>query len=169
MGPRRGIWAKSVMERGHCRSFFAAGHCFKERELLTFDVHLHFVLALCTETWTVRVQLHHKRTFIHHGNGMILGIRDNLEEEKFMVMKKCTVKIFILFSFSFVSANFAYNNLSQRYLQSCLSCVFCKSFQECRGRDPAEEEIKWRNPSSLLHKHTDRLDTRITPTISENG
>ena len=159
-----------MMERGHCRSFFAAGHCFKERELLTFDVctctlYLHFVLrhelSECSCTT--------KRTFIQRGNGMILEIRDNLEEEKLTVMKKCTVKIFILFSFSFVSANFAYNSLSQRYLQFCLRCVFCKSFQECRGRDPAEEEIKWRNPSSPLHKHTDRLDTRITPTISENS
>ena len=70
---------------------------------------------------------------------MILGIRDNLEEEKFTVMKKCTVKILILFSFSFLSAYFAYNNLSQRYLQFCLRCVFCKSFQECRGRDSEEE------------------------------
>ena len=153
-----------MMERGHCRSFFAAGHCFKERELLTFDV--------CTCTLCLHFVLRHELSecsFIQHGIGMILGIRDSLEEEKFTVMKKCTVKIFILFPFSFVLANFAYNNLSQRYLQFCLRCVFCKSFRECRGRDPAEEEIKWRNPSSPLHKHTDRLDTRITPTISENG
>ena len=140
-------------------------------------MYLHLVFALCTCTLSLHFVLRHEtsecscttKTFIQRGNGIILGIRDNREEEKFTIMKKCTVKIFILFSFSFVSANFAYNSLSQRYLQFCLRCVFCKSFQECRGRDPAEEEIKWRNPSSLLHKHTDRLDTRITPTISENS
>ena len=96
----------------------------------------------------MRVRLHNKRTFIQHGNGMILGMRDNLKEEKFTVYEKVYSEDFNFILIFLCVSKFCLQQPVTKISPILPALRFLQIFprmsrqRSCKGGDQVEESIK---------------------------